>query len=223
MSVSSRLFLFALLALAVSGCFRDLRELRDELEEEEERIDAGIGSVTIAPSCDDVPTAGFLCGGDPRGSWQIVSACPASDTYDPLDGTCDDISATASGSTTGVVTIESDGSIEVRLDAQVVSADFAFALACYGGSEMPCVGSVFDGACAVDGDVCRCQATRTSAPVVERGRWTRSDGALTAAGDDFAYVYDYCRMGPDVLALTRPAIADDVAWSYILERIPETP
>lgn len=222
-STASRTLLLCLSALALTGCLRDLRELRDGLVEEEERIDAGIGTVLVAPECGELPTAGFLCGGDPRGVWTIVSACPAGDTYDPLDGTCDDLTATASGSTSGIVTILSDGTIAVQLDTQTVEADFAFALSCYGGSELPCVGSVFEGSCAVDGDVCRCQSTRTSAPIYERGRWTRQDGALTVLGDDFTHVYDFCRMGPDVLALTRPSIDGDVAWSYILERAPEAP
>lgn len=203
------------------GCVGDLKRDAESFERETDRIDDGIGTITEAPSCEDLSTASYLCGGDPRGIWQVREGCLVNDAYDPLDGTCEDYDASASGTASGIVEIGTFTGFQLNLEPQRIDADFAFELACFGGATRPCDGAVFGGSCLVDGDICRCQTQNTEDAIAETGFWQRFDGSLSVFRSDSVVVYEYCRLGPDLMTMVRPAVDDDVAWSLVLERIGE--
>lgn len=210
-----------LLAASLAACVADLKRDVEAFDRETDRIDDGIGTITEPPSCEDLDTAAYLCGGDPRGIWLVREGCLIDDAYDPLDGTCDDYDATASGTASGTVEIGTLAGFSLELEPQRIDADFAFDLACYGGATSPCDGAVFGGNCMLDGEICRCETRQTEDAIVENGFWQRFDGSLSVFRSDSVVVYEYCRLGPDLMTLVRPAVDDDVAWSLVLERIGE--
>lgn len=214
-------------ALAVccmaAGCVGELVKDAERLERETDAIDLGVGSIVEPPSCDELSTAQQICGGDPRGMWQVLEGCLIADAYDPLDGTCDAFRADATGEVAGVVEIGLESGFRLELVDQRVQAEFAFDLACYGGSTAPCDGAVFGGQCLLVGAQCECETSQALATTTEEGSWQRLDGALGVLSSEMFTLYEFCRLGPDLLTLTRPAVDDDVAWSLVLQRIGEVP
>jgi hypothetical protein len=201
----------------------EIVEDAERLDRETEAIDAGIGTVVDPPSCEALTTAEQICGGDPRGMWQVREGCLVADAYDPLDGTCDAFRADATGEVAGTVEIGIESGFRLELVDQRVQAESAFDLACYGGSTSPCDGAVFGGSCQLAGEQCECETSQALATTIEEGGWQRWDGALVVLSAETITQYDFCRMGPDVLTLTRPAVDNGVAWTLVLERIGEVP
>jgi hypothetical protein len=214
--------LASLLLLTLIGCGEGLRDRAGDIQEDQQAAEEGIGDIDVTPECSALPQAAFICGGDPRGLWQIATACPVSDTYDPLDGTCDQFASVTTGSIGGIIEITSGGEMLVELGPERIDTSFVFDLACYGGATEPCDGVVFGGSCSIDATLCRCETGFTNPTRIDAGQWQRDDGELALFGSDFVHFYDYCRVGADVLAMTRPSVDGSPAWSMVLERIGDT-
>lgn len=179
------------------------------------------GDATALPLTCDEPLPTFaLCGGNPIGEWVSVVLCPASNLYDPLQGTCDAIQIDGTGSGGAVLAIRPDGSWRLEMETVTTVVDFSFPLSCYGGGSAPCNGAIYNGQCARDGgDTCACRVDRTRPPTIEEGRWTTVGAYLDVLGPPTTLQHLFCvDEDADVLDIQRLGIGTEVPWRAVFVR-----
>lgn len=219
---AQRRFAFAacLLALA-SGCVDAIRErIEDRLDAEfSDAADAGSGEGSGVPLCDGL--AAFApCGGDPVGIWRLTGWCIDGASWDPLRGTCPDITSEGSGEASGRLEIFGDGGYLLYWDRLERAMTFRFGLWCFGGDATACNGTFYDGTCGHDGTVCTCQVADAYEDAPESGTWSQSGLRIAFESVDGSWVQPFCVSGAgDVLTLGREATEQEPGFTARYRRV----
>jgi len=144
--------------------------------------DATAPEVVAPPTCQELASDFATCGsGRLPGTWRMVTYCPAGDLYDPLDGTCPDISGAGEGSGESFLRLDGPGTFAWNFENVSNSLEFSFALDCFGGSTLSCDGRNFDGTCELEEQAtrCRCLVSQQIESFVQTGQWSTSLGTIS--------------------------------------------
>lgn len=213
--------ILGLLCLTAFGCDFNIPELEAALSDSGIQADAGpsLEEILANEQCDGLVADDFRCGGDPVGTWEIVRSCPAVDAYDPLNGTCAELSVDGQGEAVGRIEFRGDGSYTLEMEPRVLELSFTFPLACFGGSTEPCDGSNFFGSCFVADSQCACDVTRTRGAIDEEGTWVRFFAEIQFSPDDETIVdAQICRIGEVMRMVRFSPNEEELDWGFILRR-----
>ncbi|MEI9953584.1 MAG: hypothetical protein WDO74_32530 [Pseudomonadota bacterium] len=166
------------------------------------------GVVTCVVACgskgDDVAggCGGDACGGDLRGTWNIVRGCYANGVT--LGGFCDGASLSVSNiRETGKLTFNGDGTFSTLV---TTSDDLARSTpeSCLKELVPTCAAvTSTPGACATSGDMCVCKASETST-YEQSGTYAVSGSQVTMMAAVGTKIWDFCAQGPALhLHMTR--------------------
>lgn len=182
---------------------------------------ASLDEVLAGESCNDLVAVDFACGGSPVGDWEIVHSCAGTATWDPLNGTCPQLTTSGSGTASGGLTIRADGSYSLNLTERETDLSFEFPLSCFGGATEPCNGANFQGVCEIDGAFCGCDVSLLRGAISEEGAWVGFGGDLMFQSLLESTQLSFCRVGSDILRLVRfaPDGSGELSWAFVLKRI----
>jgi hypothetical protein len=167
------------------------------------------------------------CGGDPAGTWEIVSYCDDIASLDPRNivSVCgSDVTVTGERSAQGELEISRFGDWRLTLRDRQGEIRIDWALRCIDDRDAQarsvCTGSNFNGECDIVLDRCICTSRLENPRFVEAGQWTAQSSVLSVLNlSEFAFEHTYCVRNDtlDMRRLARPGVE---GWRLVARRVP---